>query len=87
MAVGGDTVEIRDNELLVNGVAVSEPYLASGATMPDMDVTEVPEDHVWVMGDNRNRSQDSRRFGAIPVKDVIGRAFVIVWPFDRWGGL
>ena len=87
VAVGGDTVQIRDNELLVNGVAVSEPYLASGATMPDMDVTEVPEDHVWVMGDNRNRSQDSRRFGAIPVKDVIGRAFVIVWPFDRWGGL
>ena len=87
VAVGGDTVEIRDNEVLVNGVAVTETYLAAGSTMPDMAPTEVPADHVWVMGDNRNKSQDSRRFGAIPVADVIGRAFVTVWPVDRWGGL
>ncbi len=87
VAVGGDTVEIRDNQLIVNGVVLDEPYVEPGSTMPDMDLTEVPAGHVWVMGDNRNKSQDSRRFGAIPVEEVIGRAFVIVWPVDRWGGL
>jgi signal peptidase I len=39
------------------------------------------------MGDNRNQSEDSRRFGTIPVDDIIGRAFVRVWPPSRWGGL
>ena len=87
VAVGGDTVEIVDNQVLVNGIAMDEPYRQPGSTMPDMDPTEIPDGHIWVMGDNRNKSQDSRRFGAVPVEDVIGRAFVIVWPFDRWGGL
>ena len=87
VAVGGDTVEIDENQVFVNGVAINEPYLQPGSTMPDMAPTEIPPGHIWVMGDNRNKSQDSRRFGAVPVEDIIGRAFVIVWPFDRWGGL
>lgn len=88
VAVGGDTVEIDNNRVLVNGVAIDESaYLAPGSTMPDMAVTTIPDGHVWVMGDNRNKSQDSRRFGPIPSEEIIGRAFVIVWPFDRWGGL
>ena len=87
VAVEGDTVEIHDNKVFVNGQPLSEPYLAAGVTMPDMDEVTIPVGHVWVMGDNRNKSQDSRRFGAIPVEDVIGRAFVRVWPVDRWGGL
>jgi len=87
IAIGGDTVEIRDNLVVVNGVALNEPYLAAGATMPDMDATEVPEGTVWVMGDNRSRSVDSRRFGPIDRDSIVGRAFVRLWPFDRFGGL
>ena len=87
VAVGGDTVEIVDNQVFVNEIAMEEPYLQPGSTMPDMDLTEIPDGHIWVMGDNRNKSQDSRRFGAVSIEGIIGRAFVIVWPFDRWGGL
>lgn len=87
IAVGGDTIEIADNQVLVNGVRLDEPYLAPTATMPDFGPEVVPEGHVFVMGDNRSRSQDSRRFGPIPQEDIIGRAFVRVWPVDRWGGL
>ena len=87
VAVGGDSIRIADNQVYVNDVAIDEPYVAQGSTMPDLEATEVPLGHVWVMGDNRNKSQDSRRFGAIPVDEVIGRAFVIVWPVDRWSGL
>ena len=85
VAVGGDIVEIHDSQVFVNGVALDEPYVAQASSMPDMDSVEIPLGHVWVMGDNRNRSQDSRRFGAIPVDDVIGRAFVRVWPVRSLG--
>lgn len=87
IAEGGDTIEIIDNTVLVNGREVAESYLPAGVTMPDFDPFVVPDDHIFVMGDNRSRSQDSRRFGAIPVEDIIGRAFTRVWPVDRWGGL
>ena len=87
LAVGGDTVEIADGQLLINGVAIDEPYLQEGSSMPDMALVEIPLGRIWVMGDNRNRSQDSRRFGAIPTEELVGRAFVRVWPVDRWGGL
>ncbi len=87
IAVGGDTIEVVDNQVVVNGIAIDEPYLAPTATMPDFGPEVVPEGYVFVMGDNRSRSQDSRRFGPVPVEDIIGRAFVRVWPVDRWGGL
>lgn len=87
IAVGGETVEIRDNQVFVDGVAIPEPYLRSGSDMPPFGPITVPEGEVFVMGDNRNQSEDSRRFGPIPVGDIIGRAFVRVWPPSRWGGL
>jgi signal peptidase I len=87
VAVGGQTVEIRDGTLFVDGVAVDEPYLSPGVRMSDYGPTTVPEGHVFVMGDNRGQSEDSRRFGAIPEESIIGRAFIRVWPPSRWGGL
>lgn len=87
VAVGGDRLEVRGNRLFVNGLPVDEPYLESGVAMRDAPPFYVPDGHLWVMGDNRNNSQDSRRFGSIPAEDVVGRAFVRIWPPSRWAGL
>lgn len=87
VAVGGDTLEIRGNALYVNGSMRDEPYLTRPVRMSDFGPVEVPADSVFVMGDNRNQSEDSRRFGPIDESSIIGRAFVKVWPPSRWGGL
>ncbi|MEE9299254.1 MAG: signal peptidase I [Acidimicrobiia bacterium] len=87
IAVGGDTIEIRDNTVFVNGIRLDEPYLTRTLHMSDFGPLQIPVDHVFVMGDNRNQSEDSRRFGSVATSDVIGRAFIRVWPPSRWGGL
>lgn len=87
IAVGGEEIEVLNNEVLVDGVPIDEPYLDESVLMPDFGPVQVPAGTVFVMGDNRPRSQDSRRFGPIEVDSIVGRAFVRVWPFDRWGGL
>lgn len=78
--------------ITVNGVAIDEPYIAAGATPSDIpfDVV-VPEGKIWVMGDHRNASADSRMHqagpgeGFVDMDDVTGRAEVIAWPISRWG--
>jgi signal peptidase I len=75
-------------QLSINGVPLEEPYvkLKTGATrVSEDDIQEdVPEGSLWVMGDNRYDSSDSRFHGFVPIDDVVGRAFVISWPFERW---
>jgi len=83
----GETIEIRDSTVFVNGQGLVEPYLKDGSFMPDFGPVTVPAGQVFVMGDNRNASQDSRVFGPIPVDEIVGRAFVIMWPPSRWQGL
>ncbi len=83
----GETIEIRENTVFVDGVALDEPYLPTGITMDDMPPRTLRADELFVMGDNRNASSDSRRFGPIQIDDVVGKAFVRIWPADRWGGL
>jgi signal peptidase I len=89
----GDEVKLVDNQLFVNGVAIDEPYLQSEARPPSTcgdsgyGPEVVPEGHLLVMGDNRCHSSDGRSFGPIPEEDVVGKAFVIIWPPDRWSGL
>lgn len=90
----GDTVECCDEQgrILVNGEPVDEPYLYPGnePSATDFSVT-VPQDHVWLLGDHRANSADSRSHvgeadqGAVPEEDIIGRTLSIVWPVDRWG--
>lgn len=87
IAVAGETIEIRNGRVLIDGVAIDEPYLRDGTRMPDFGPVTVPQGEVFVMGDNRNQSEDSRRFGTVPVDDIIGRAFLRVWPPSRWGGI
>ncbi len=87
IALEGDTIEIRDNAVFIDGTAIDESYLTRRVRMPDFGPLQIPPDHVFVMGDNRNQSEDSRRFGPIPESSVIGRAFLRVWPPSRWGGI
>ncbi len=88
----GDVVEGRDGRIVVNGRYLDEPYVhcptpaQTQCTQPFAPVT-VPAHELFVMGDNREASQDSRVFGAIDESLVVGRAFVIVWPFTHIGWL
>jgi len=75
----GETVELNDGRVYVSGKTLEEPYLAQ-ATLGRMPPRLVPEEHVFVLGDNRGASNDSRAFGTVPFDDIIGRAFVRYWP-------
>ncbi|MFO7300441.1 MAG: signal peptidase I [Actinomycetes bacterium] len=83
----GETLEIRGNRVHIDGVPLEEPYLPPGVTMPDFGPVTLGPDEVFLMGDNRNFSMDSRVFGPVPVDDLIGEAFMIIWPPSRVGGL
>jgi signal peptidase I len=87
IATGGEEIEIHDNTVFVDGNALSEPYIAPGSVMPDQPPRIVPEGHIFVMGDNRGSSSDSRVFGPVPVDDVVGKAVLRIWPLDRLGTL
>ncbi|MFG3050809.1 signal peptidase I [Kitasatospora sp. NPDC048239] len=93
IGVGGDTVECCDDQgrISVNGTAVDEPYLAAGNPPSRQPFkVKVPQGRLWVMGDHRDVSADSRFHmgnpgqGTIPLSGVVGRAFVIAWPLDRF---
>ncbi|WP_330337569.1 signal peptidase I [Streptomyces sp. NBC_00557] len=101
IGVGGDTVECKGTgPLLVNGHALNEQsYVYAGNTpCTDDDLggqfkVTVPKGYIWVMGDHRQNSRDSRynqsdkHHGMVPVKDVVGRAIVKAWPINHWGTL
>jgi signal peptidase I len=88
IGVGGDAVELRDNRIYVNGVALDEPYVYDGqATLETGNRTSwvIAPGQLFVMGDHRANSADSRVFGPIEKKDVIGRAWLRYWPFNTFG--
>jgi len=80
----GDRVEIRGGQVFINGVHLNEPYLTQ-PTYGDYGPVDVPPLHVFVLGDNRGFSNDSRAFGTIPIDQVIGRALFSYWPADQMG--
>jgi len=81
VAVGGDTVGLRDGRLVVDGHVVHEPW--SDPELIDsvyFGPVRVPAGSVFVMGDNRGNSEDSRSFGAVPESELTGRVVAVVWP-------
>ncbi|MGH9183661.1 MAG: signal peptidase I [Acidimicrobiales bacterium] len=80
IALAGETVEGRGGDIFIDGKRLVEPYLPPGSQTAPFDPVEVPAEEVWVMGDNRQNSSDSRVFGPIPWDTVVGRAVVRVWP-------
>jgi len=92
IAVGGQTVDLKDGKVVVDGTPLVESYTHGQPSdlLPGSNVTfpvKIPSDSVWVMGDNRTQSQDSRWFGPVPLSSVHGRAFYIYWPWARIGEL
>jgi signal peptidase I len=79
----GDRVEIRNGDVYVNDRPIEEDYIAAD---PAYDiVSEVPQDSLFVLGDNRNNSSDSHNWGPVPLDFVVGKAVFVYWPPTEWG--
>ncbi|HKA84061.1 MAG TPA: signal peptidase I [Acidimicrobiales bacterium] len=87
IAIGGDTVEAKEGDVYVNGKRIEENYLEPGTPTDNLPPTEIPQGHVFVMGDNRTNSEDSRIFGPIDEDAIVGRAFIRVLPITDIGWL
>lgn len=97
IALPGESIEMTNCEVLITDETsgeshvLEEPYLNFDVIAPncggDFDSVSVPDDHVFVMGDNRSGSQDSRALGPISEDDLVGRAFVVFWPRSNWSWL
>jgi signal peptidase I len=79
----GETVQGKDGHVFINGQELIEPYLPPGTNTSDFGPIVVPKGGLWVMGDNRTNSSDSRVFGPIRRRTVVGRAILRVWPASR----
>ena len=81
IAVPGDTVEIRHGEVYVNGTLLEEPYVLEPSSAA-MERRVMDPDEYFVLGDNRLRSNDSRVWGPVPIENIVGKAWIIYWPFS-----
>ena len=83
VALPGETVESREGQVYVNGKRLIEPYLPPGTATANLPPTTVPAGQLFVLGDNRSSSSDSRVFGPVSRASVVGRAIATVWPLGR----
>lgn len=89
IALPGEEIEMVNCVVRIDGMILQEPYLDPTIVSPgrcgsDVAPTVVPDEHVFVMGDNRPGSHDSRALGPVPFEDLVGRAFVVFWPRSNW---
>jgi signal peptidase I len=82
----GESVSVSGGKVYINGKELNEPYIPEPINQDFAEIV-VPPGTIFVMGDNRNDSHDSRDVGPIPLTDVLGRAYSIVWPTDKWAKL
>ena len=78
----GDTIEVQNGVVRVNGAPVNEPYIAAAPTYSSSWV--VPEGQFFVLGDNRNNSSDSHALGFLPEDNILGKALLVYWPPSKW---
>ncbi|MEO7803933.1 MAG: signal peptidase I [Actinomycetota bacterium] len=83
IATEGQTVQGKDGFVFVDNKKLAEPYRHDQLPIPDFPAVKVPAGKVWVMGDHRSNSSDSRVFGPIPGSSIIGRSFILIWPPAR----
>ena len=81
----GETVSGSGGHVFIDGKQLPEPYLPKGTYTSDFAPVKIGADHYWMMGDNRENSTDSRVFGTIPKKAIVGPVFVRIWPLSRLG--
>lgn len=82
----GETVEIKDNKVYINGKPLDEPYLSPDVVMRTMAQLTVPPNSYFVLGDNRAVSEDSSYYSqTIPRANIIGKAWLSIWPASIWG--
>jgi signal peptidase I len=81
----GEVVSIKDGRLFVDDTLMQESYIQ--VSFHSNGSWEVPQNEIFVMGDNRNNSSDSRSWGTVPIENIIGKALFVYWPFEQWGAL
>ena len=79
----GESISAQDGHVVIDGRSVVEPYLPDGSATADFGPVTIPVGHVFVMGDNRTNSADSRVIGTIEVDAIVGRAIARIWPPGR----
>lgn len=84
ISLPGETVEVKDNKVFINGMPVEEEYIKEPPHYT-MQPKKIPPNEYFVLGDNRNSSNDSHYWGTVPRDNIIGKAWFVYWPPERWG--
>ena len=83
IALPGDTIEVKDGKVYLNGIPLTEPYIAQPPRYV-LSAREIPEGEYFVLGDNRNNADDSHIWGTVPRENIIGKVWFIYWPPQHW---